>query len=523
MSQSLNDNENNASLLSEQQKSGAMNNNLAEKGIEKSSLVEVKEVSEKNVAEETTHKKMERKERKRNERPKKFWQKSQNGVTFEQKEVIDYLEGQGFYKYYLDKENFIIVKLTDGKFKKVEGVDVKDFLIDKLKNEYKEKEVCTAFYEVADKLISKTKLEILPKLECNPLQDTKNEAYFFFRNTIAIVSRDNIEYLPYNNEEQDGCIMESAIINKSFSFTEDESVFEKFIFHAMNKDGKRKKSLMSAFGYLINRNFDPTNTRVVIFTDEQMYGDDEANGGTGKGICAKALSHIRKVTEEDGKNFKVGKNFAFQKVDFDTEILFIDDANKSFNLEDFYSIITNGLSVEKKFKAPFTIPLEQSPKILITSNYVIGGQQGYTDQRRRFEIEFSSYYGESCKPCDEFGHHFFTEWNQEEWDRFYSFMIKCFQLYLKEGLVDYERINITEKKLVYLTSPDFVEFLEGIITGGIEEHEKKNLFNQYVESTSDNIKPRTFNHWVKTYCKLRSIDLKERDSNGKGYYQFKKK
>ncbi|MDQ3112293.1 MAG: hypothetical protein M3R17_20600, partial [Bacteroidota bacterium] len=399
MSLNLNDNENNGSFLDGQDSEVNMNN-LNEKEIERFSLEEIEEVSEKNVAEETTHKKVERKERKRNEKPKKFWQKAQGGgITFEQKEVIDYLENEGFYKYYLDRENFIIVKRKYGIFKKVDVVYVKDFIIDKLKNEHKELQVLTKFYEVAEALVSRTKLELLPVLTCNPFHDTRNESYFFFQNTIVMVSKNKVEYLPYNNTEQNGCIMESAIISKKFSITEKESFFEQFLFRAMNKDEKRKKSVMSALGYLINRSYDPTNTKIVIFTDEQMYSDGEANGGTGKGICAKALSHVRKVAEEDGKNFKVGKNFAFQQVDFDTEALFIDDVNKNFNLEDFYSIVTTGLTVEKKYKAAFRIPPEQCPKILITTNYVVVGQEGYTDKRRRFEIEFSSYYGENCKPC----------------------------------------------------------------------------------------------------------------------------
>ena len=58
------------------------------------------------------------------------------------------------------------------------------------------------------------------------------------------------------------------------------------------------------------------------------------------------------------------------------------------------------------------------------------------------------------------GRRFFDDWCEEDWCRFYTFMIECIRYYLEKGLVDYERVNLEQKKLIDVTSEEFVEFAE---------------------------------------------------------------
>ena len=41
-------------------------------------------------------------------------------------------------------------------------------------------------------------------------------------------------------------------------------------------------------------------------------------------------------------------------------------------------------------------------------------------------------------------------------------MIECVKHYLKNGLVEYERINLNQKMLIESTSEEFIEFMEEI-------------------------------------------------------------
>jgi len=102
-------------------------------------------------------------------------------------------------------------------------------------------------------------------------------------------------------------------------------------------------------------------------------------------------------------------------------------------------------------------------------------------------------------------------------------MISCYQYYLTNGLVDYPRKNIQEKRLIDQTSSDFVEFMDSILKSmpPNQEYDKRVLFNQYAAQINDqNLKQKTFTNWVNIYCQMRSITLSQRESNGKSYYKF---
>ncbi|MDZ7757227.1 hypothetical protein [Rhodohalobacter sp.] len=84
-------------------------------------------------------------------------------------------------------------------------------------------------------------------------------------------------------------------------------------------------------------------------------------------------------------------NFAFMDVKLGDQNLFIDDAHSQFNLEPLFNVITNDMQVEAKYSNRFTIPFEDSPKILIATNSVISGS-GNSYERRQVVLEFSDYY-----------------------------------------------------------------------------------------------------------------------------------
>jgi hypothetical protein len=124
---------------------------------------------------------------------------------------------------------------------------------------------------------------------------------------------------------------------------------------------------------------------------------------------------------------------------------------------------------------------------------------------REFVLEFSDYFNESYKPVEEFGKKFFEPfWNSEEWNSFDNFMIECLQYYLKNGLKDYERINLNNKMLIEMTSEEFVEFMESLTQalskgeGFSEKFDKKELHKKFIEEYPDfnNLHQKTFTNWL---------------------------
>ena len=103
----------------------------------------------------------------------------------------------------------------------------------------------------------------------------------------------------------------------------------------------------------------------TILNDERI--SDSANGGTGKGILLQSLEHMKKLIMIDGKAFAFEKSFPYQLVSADTQILAFDDVKKYFDFERLFSVVTEGLTLEKKNKDAIKIPFSKSPKVIILS------------------------------------------------------------------------------------------------------------------------------------------------------------
>ena len=207
------------------------------------------------------------------------------------------------------------------------------------------------------------------------------------------------------------------------------------------------------------------------------------NGGTGKGLFVKALGQIKPMITFDAKNWDINNDFAFQRVNLDTEIIFIDDVQKKFDFEKLFSVITEGISVNKKNKAEFYISYENSPKVIIATNYAISGE-GNSHERRRVEIEFVKYYYKKFTPADEFKHYFYNDWTEKQWQLFDNLMIHCIQYYFNNGLKESKLENLAMKKLITSTSEIFVEWVQDEDTfKPYTQYSLNDLFSDFINYT----------------------------------------
>ena len=213
----------------------------------------------------------------------------------------------------------------------------------------------------------------------------------------------------------------------------------------------------STLGYLMHSHKPASYCPAVILNDEII--SDHPEGGTGKGIFVKSISHIKKMVIIDGKGFSFQKSFPYQRVQVDTQTLVFDDVAKNFDFERLFSIITEGITLEKKNKDEIHIPFEYSPKIVITTNYAIRGA-GNSFERRKWDLEFKQYYTKSFTPESDFGHMLFSEWSESEWSKFDNYMIDNLQTYLKSGLVVCEFKNLKVRNFIAETNSDFWEWAD---------------------------------------------------------------
>ena len=155
------------------------------------------------------------------------------------------------------------------------------------------------------------------------------------------------------------------------------------------EDSERYNSFKSVIGYLLHSFKTSANNKAIIFNDEKI--SDNPNGGR-KGLFWNALAKMKRVASIDGKTFDFGKSFPYQTVSTDTQILVFDDVRKNFNFESLFSLITEGITLEYKGQDAIKLPVEHSPKLVITTNYTVGGVGG-SHERRKFEVEMSGYFG----------------------------------------------------------------------------------------------------------------------------------
>ncbi|WP_336513770.1 bifunctional DNA primase/polymerase [Pollutibacter soli] len=437
--------------------------------------------------------------------------------------IAEWTTRTGFRKFRRSEsdDDFIIVQIV-GNVVHIFPIDkLKKLFCDFVKNDVTEK-VYNHFLRNLSTIFSKVGIiTLLEDLDITQMLRCTSQTSFVFYKNGALKITDKQELIPYDN--LDGLIWADQIKNREFHAGEsngDAAEFIKLI------AGKNLNSFRSAIGYLCHPYKDPASPRIPIFTDASFdQNDSEPQGGTGKGLLIKFCDKIVKIICVDGKNFSTKKSFAFQQFSEGTQIIAIEDAEKNFDLEPLFSPTTDGLTVEKKNKTSFTIPYSESPKFLITTNYAIRGS-GSSHLRRRFDLELMDTFSSSFTPMDHFHHRFFDDWDNAEWCRFDNYMVECIQLYLSEGLIEPENINLHKKKLIQDTNRNFIEWMDYMTVKNkipvkiIKEDFKKQFTEMYPDF--EKLKVETFSKWVIRWCKEMGISLDTTNGfNGKMAYHFK--
>jgi hypothetical protein len=264
-------------------------------------------------------------------------------------------------------------------------------------------------------------------------------------------------------------------------------------------DEQKINSMKSTIGYLLHGFKTSANNKAVIFNDETI--SENPNGGSGKGIICNAISHIKRVSVLDGKQFNSNKPFPYQTVGADTQVLVFDDVMKNFEFESLFSLVTEGITLEKKNKDAVKLPVKRSPKIIITTNYTIGGVGG-SHERRKWEVELSSYFSAKHTPLDEFNRMMFDDWSERDWQMFDNFMINCYQYYLSNGLVKHEFQNLEVRKFIKATSFEFYEYSQDNNLPLNQRIDKKVLFNSFLDEYQDFKKwltQKKFSAWLEVF------------------------
>jgi hypothetical protein len=418
-----------------------------------------------------------------------FWNKNDKGVIrIIHIQFKQFLEDNGFYKYCPEGgKNYVFVKVTNNLIDHTSEKEIKDFVLKHLL----ELDDIAVYNYFADntRFFKEEFLSMLSTIDILFIEDTKHSSYLYYRNCAVQVTKDEVKPIDYL--DLGGYVWKDHVIDRNFSMCEVTSGcnYKKFIRNICGDDDGRVEAMESTIGFLLHGYKNLSFCPAVILNDEVI--SDNPEGGTGKGLFMNALSKMKKVVTIDGKSFAFERSFAYQLVSADTQILVFDDVKKYFDFERLFSVVTEGLTLEKKNKDAIKIPFSKSPKIAITTNYAIKGS-GNSFARRKWELELHQYYSKSFTPLDEFGKLMFGDWNDDDWCEFDNYMIGCLSRYLHTGLVRSKFVNLKIRQLSAETSHDFIEWC-GLVEGqpknntleaGIRLY-KNELYNDFVNEYPD--------------------------------------
>lgn len=427
-----------------------------------------------------------------------------------------FLEGNGFKKYYpegTDKPTF--VKIESNKVDETSTSKIKDFVLDFL-IEQKEFEVwnyCAGYQN----LFSDQFLLMLDSIDLMLLKDKINTCFLAFENGILEINKNTVELKEYL--DVDGYIWKSHILNREWKKVYNyDNDYSKFINNISNNE---PLPIECCIGYLVHTYKNRSNNKAIILNDEIITQNPE--GGTGKGLFVQGISNVRKTHIIDGKSHNEKASFQNQSVSLDDKILVFDDIPKNWSFETQFSLITEGITIRHLYKDPVKLSVQDSPKIVISTNYAVKGE-GNSHDRRRHELEFAQYYGKKLTPEDEFKRQLFDEWDEDDFNRFDNYIVNCVQCYLKNGLIKQNTKNLKLRKLMAETSMEFYEWITESVNipynKRLIKHEYFEMFKNDYEDFKKWLNLRTFTIWMQKYCSFIDLEYKQGSSNGVRWFEI---
>ena len=479
-----------------------------------------------------------------------FWHESvKNGkpvLSVDIRELKDHLLQAGFYRYwekdstgqeirsmFIRVENQVVSIASSEKIRDYVYQYVRGLKYDSITESFTKEDLEEFLLRKASAYFTDFHLGGLHTIDLSFHKDPEKSAFFYYKNCFVEVTADGITTHDYS--QLNGVIWKRQIINRNFNklgYAEiQKGIFTQFQknicrarhveFDEEGEHGKRLKSLQCAIGYALHRFRTGTRIPAVIFNDDRIT--DEPKGRSGKGLTCKGISYMRALVEIDGKKFDPGYQHNFQNVRRDTNVILFDDLDKKFDMESLFSILSNGITINIKGESnPIVIPFEESPKTIMTTNYVVSGDSD-SHAGRKWEVVASPYYDADFTPEIEFGLRLFEGFDETEWSRFDNYMMLCARKYLQHGMIKHATENLARRKLIQATNADFIDFADEIERN--TEFDKAEILKQFKEAYPDHerTQQRTFTSWLSKYAlHTPGIRLDERKSHGKALFSFVK-
>lgn len=502
--------------------------------------------------------------------------KDNDKVKLNYSETFRFLADSGFFRLANTEEGasgYEFIRIDDGIIDRSAPYEVRDFIRSYILTNCKNPLVHEYFREKLVDILADKKLENLDlrKDNFNNFEPDVQRSYYN-NGQVEITSRSITPEQPISN------VWRSRIVPRNFKripiieyidttgdyfavkFTQEgmKCEFVQYIINTSNNffsaDSPRNVTIdeqyewdqhivnkITAIGYLLTDWKYPSDRKAVVIQDHRISEVGQAWGGAGKSVLGNAIGHIIAQAGFDGKTFNPSDDFALDGVTKATRNIFIDDVRTNFNFKSIFNWVTGDLPVNPKGKTRFMIKAEDSPKILLTTNHAIKDADQGSVKRRIAYMEYSSWYNQDHTIVDDFGHQFFFDWDDYQWQLFDNFMAECVMYYLRsfelawnkkgEGVVPPPMKNIELRTLRQSMSEVLLQWAEEYFdpTGPNINNRvyRLDMFKNFLEYAGGpqghGVTSSNFKNKIKDFCKYKGYDFNrdkpiDKPNGGKIYY-----
>lgn len=504
---------------------------------------------------------------------KEFWTTSVNESTGATKvainpyEALRFVGEAGFYRMHrddLEDGDYRFVHVEDGIVYPSSESDIRGFVWAYIQQSTKRIEVLDHFAARLSNDLSRDKLERLDMMADNFDRPQPYHEEFFFDNGMCTVTPEGVEwsnaimgtvwadkvhhhkfrrvhiinhvgrnddgtyYVDFTKEGMQCDMVKYVLCTSNFwwqknEWSQDEE--NQYSQHVLNK--------LTCAGYLISEYKYLNEMRAVVCMDSEMSDVGQSNGGTGKSLFGIAIGKMVEQVVVDGKALKADDDFLYSEVTLRTRNIHVEDVAPNFKFERFYVGITGDLKVNPKQAKRYTIPMERSPRLLITTNHAIMGSETTSSKRRIVYMAFSNFFSRHIDPEQFFGHRLFSDWDSEQWNLFYNFMIDCAWLYMAvmtkgwarpgEGLIHPPMHDLEQRTLKQMMSESLYQWAEvfydqtgGNINTRIPRGEVFRNFKEHFPDARSGITQSNFKTKLMYYCQFKGFHFNPQKLNKDG-------
>ena len=287
-------------------------------------------------------------------------------------------------------------------------------------------------------------------------------------------------------------------------------------------------------GYLMHQYKSLSAAYATVCIDYKGGRDkSEKNGGSGKTLYGSTVGQLVNSIYREGKRRQdVESKYFFGGTTEANGLFFIDECHDALDLGQFFGRVTGSFLVEQKNEPIYTIPFEQSPKLLFATNGVIRQHDPATERRLWYQV-FADYYHvkapendyrETRTVRDDVGCNLMdSEYSEADWQRDIAFLIQCLQFHLSLPQ-DGWKINpplsqVRRREQQASISKPLTEWANEFFSTDSGNLNRTlvyaEVFSDFVSDTKSSMSKRTFTESLKTYCRFAGLTYNPASITGK--------